>query len=391
MLPLVVQIERSRGEPTVTRVFHQSPVHIGQSPHATLRLCEPHIAEWQASIHFDAERAVYRDLAARDARPADIEPHTPLEVELGRVRLRIQRRALLDDLTLDAPADPPTLVAPPQLTQPNPVFITTHRVVGATEHAERAAGTAHLLAYPAGAEHKPSARLMTGQQPPPYVVTPRRGIAERARAQTDPAREHEPSRSSEHACTAQAAACAPTSLVAVSHPRVIREACTVGGAPPTNARGTGPGPHPHDDPGWVDDTSPPSGPRAGTQRAAARRLAASEAAGPIDPTAAARHGTQWATPLQHAGHAPSWGEVGWAACASGTDERDVSRDQHAGTSWERAAAQQSGEVAWEHGASGCARSDAWDGGPLHARDERVARVSVAPERVIDRARWEDAM
>lgn len=102
MLPLVIHIERSPGGPTITRAFHESPVRIGRSPFANLRLREPFVSEWQAVVRFHGERTTYLDLGSRnpthiEGRPiernVEVEVNAKTDVRIGTLRLRFERVA----------------------------------------------------------------------------------------------------------------------------------------------------------------------------------------------------------------------------------------------------------------------------------------------------------
>jgi predicted component of type VI protein secretion system len=102
MLPLVIHIERSAGEPAITRAFHESPVRIGRSPFASLRLREPFVSEWQAVVRFHGDRTTYLDLGSRnpteiDGKPVErnveVEIGPGTDVRIGTLRLRFERVA----------------------------------------------------------------------------------------------------------------------------------------------------------------------------------------------------------------------------------------------------------------------------------------------------------
>lgn len=105
MLPLVVHIERPQGGPTITRAFLESPVRIGRSPFASLRLRDPFVSEWQAVVRFHGERTTYLDLGSRNpthvrGRPVErnieIEVDAQTDVRIGSLRLRFERVAVTD-------------------------------------------------------------------------------------------------------------------------------------------------------------------------------------------------------------------------------------------------------------------------------------------------------
>ena len=102
MLALVVHIDRSRDART-TRAFHESPVRIGRSPFASLRLREPFVSEWHAVVRFHGERTTYLDLGSKnptciDGRPiernVEVEIDHRTEVSIGTLRLKFERMAL---------------------------------------------------------------------------------------------------------------------------------------------------------------------------------------------------------------------------------------------------------------------------------------------------------
>ena len=96
MLPLVIQIERISEGRTLTRAFHESPVRIGRSPFAGLRLPDPFISEWQAVVHFHDERTIYLDLGSKNPtrirgrvvqRNVEVELDEHSDVCIGSLRL----------------------------------------------------------------------------------------------------------------------------------------------------------------------------------------------------------------------------------------------------------------------------------------------------------------
>lgn len=122
MLPLVVHIERPQA-PTVTRVFHESPVRIGRSPFASLRLREPFVSEWQAVVRFHGERTTYLDLGSRNPthiqgrpieRNVEMEIDGQTDVRIGTVRMRFERVAAPRESLDDVPAED-TAFSPDQM------------------------------------------------------------------------------------------------------------------------------------------------------------------------------------------------------------------------------------------------------------------------------------
>jgi predicted component of type VI protein secretion system len=105
VLPLVIQIERISEGRTLTRAFHESPVRIGRSPFAGLRLPDPFISEWQAVVHFHDERTIYLDLGSKNPtrirgrvvqRNVEVELDEHSDVCIGSLRLHFHRAESLD-------------------------------------------------------------------------------------------------------------------------------------------------------------------------------------------------------------------------------------------------------------------------------------------------------
>src|SRR3954471_6178551 len=109
MLPLVIHIERAqagasrtpnaREARSITRAFHESPVRIGRSPFASLRLREPFVSEWQAVVRFHGDRTTYLDLGSRNPtqvqgkpieRNVEVEVDATTDVRIGPLRLRFE-------------------------------------------------------------------------------------------------------------------------------------------------------------------------------------------------------------------------------------------------------------------------------------------------------------
>jgi pSer/pThr/pTyr-binding forkhead associated (FHA) protein len=116
MLPLLIHIERPREGRTSTRAFLESPVRIGRSPFASLRLRDPFVSEWQAVVRFHGERTTYLDLGGKnptriDGKPiernVEVEIHAKTEVTIGTVRLRFERAPHVPN-TLETPHDDET-------------------------------------------------------------------------------------------------------------------------------------------------------------------------------------------------------------------------------------------------------------------------------------------
>jgi predicted component of type VI protein secretion system len=157
MLPLVIHIESSREARVRTHAFHESPVRIGRSPFASLRLREPFVSEWQAVVRFHAERTTYLDLGSKNPTRIDgraMERNVEVEIDdkslvcIGALRLRFQRMAH-ELQQCDPASDEPTAFLPHQFVEP-----------------ERPSGTLQL---PSPAPHVPLQRQTVGPrtQPPP--------------------------------------------------------------------------------------------------------------------------------------------------------------------------------------------------------------------------------
>ncbi|MEY4578856.1 MAG: hypothetical protein RL701_3559, partial [Pseudomonadota bacterium] len=99
---LVVHIQRAPGAPTVTCAFHESPVRIGRSPCANLRLRDAFVSEWQAVVRFHDDRTTYLNLGSRNPTHVrgqlvednhEVELDTGTDVRIGPLRLRFERTA----------------------------------------------------------------------------------------------------------------------------------------------------------------------------------------------------------------------------------------------------------------------------------------------------------
>jgi predicted component of type VI protein secretion system len=157
MLPLVVHIESSHDARIRTHAFHESPVRIGRSPFAGLRLRDPFVSEWQAVVRFHAERTTYLDLGSKNPtridgramrRNVEVEIDDQSLVCIGALRLRFQRIAHEPE-RCDPVADEPTAFLPHQFVEP-----------------ERPSGTLQLpAALPQGPPEPQTVRVPA--QPPP--------------------------------------------------------------------------------------------------------------------------------------------------------------------------------------------------------------------------------
>jgi predicted component of type VI protein secretion system len=166
MLPLVVHIEKSR-EARTTRAFHESPVRIGRSPFASLRLREPFVSEWQAVVRFHGDRTTYLDLGSKnptriDGRPiernVEVEIDERTEVSIGTMRLRFQRLAMPAN-GFEPPRDEETSFVPERFLEPEPPT-----------------GTVMVQEHAAAAPHKPPVsspnRTVAGMPPSPRPRMP---------------------------------------------------------------------------------------------------------------------------------------------------------------------------------------------------------------------------
>jgi hypothetical protein len=100
MQPLVVQIERPNEGRSWTRAYTESPVRIGRSPFASLRLRDPFVSEWQAVVRFHGQRTTYLDLGSKNPtciagkpveRNVEVEVDENTEICIGTLRLRFSR------------------------------------------------------------------------------------------------------------------------------------------------------------------------------------------------------------------------------------------------------------------------------------------------------------
>jgi len=128
MLPLVVHIQSPQGGTTVTRAFHESPVRIGRSPFANLRLREPFVSEWHAVVRFHGDRTTYLDLGSRNPthvqgrpieRNIEVEVDADTDIRIGPLRLRFERTNAARELSEAVPQDE-TAFAPEQLLAKEP-------------------------------------------------------------------------------------------------------------------------------------------------------------------------------------------------------------------------------------------------------------------------------
>jgi predicted component of type VI protein secretion system len=157
MLPLVVHIASNHDARIRTHAFHESPVRIGRSPFAGLRLRDPFVSEWQAVVRFHAERTTYLDLGSKNPTRIDgraMERNVEVEIDdkslvcIGALRLRFQRIAHEPE-PCDPASDEPTVFLPHQFVEP-----------------ERPSGTLRLPSpLPHGAPERQTVRMPA--QPPP--------------------------------------------------------------------------------------------------------------------------------------------------------------------------------------------------------------------------------
>lgn len=121
MLPLVVHVERAQGGHIMTRAFHESPVRIGRSPFASLRLREPFVSEWHAVVRFHDERTTYLDLGSRNPtrvrgqaveRNIEVAVDAHTDVRIGDLRLRFERVEVGQDVLAPALEEEDTSFTP---------------------------------------------------------------------------------------------------------------------------------------------------------------------------------------------------------------------------------------------------------------------------------------
>jgi predicted component of type VI protein secretion system len=173
MQPLVVQIQRPNEGRSWTRAYTESPVRIGRSPFASLRLRDPFVSEWQAVVRFHGQRTTYLDLGSKNPtciagkpveRNVEVEVDENTEVCIGSLRLRFSRNAEGQPVSTAPPPDEET------------AFMAHHWA-----EPDRPTGTI-MLDAPAGAQ--PSLQLAAAavphRSPPPL---PDAGLAGAHRAQ----------------------------------------------------------------------------------------------------------------------------------------------------------------------------------------------------------------
>ena len=126
MHALVVHIENTQSGEVRTRAFQESPVRIGRSPFANLRLREPFISEWHAVVRFHTSRTTYLDLGSRNPthingrateRNVELDVDERSDVRIGTLRLRFVRTAQPGDLA-DPGSDQQTASEPAQFGEP---------------------------------------------------------------------------------------------------------------------------------------------------------------------------------------------------------------------------------------------------------------------------------
>jgi pSer/pThr/pTyr-binding forkhead associated (FHA) protein len=166
MLPLVIHIERpqagasrtpnAREVRNLTRAFHESPVRIGRSPFASLRLRDPFVSEWQAVVRFHGERTTYLDLGGKnptriDGKPVErnveVEINAQTEVCIGTVRMRFERVEHTPN-ALEAPHDEDTAFLANRFAEPEQPTGTVLLAEAAKRDSTRSERTAFGVSAP---------------------------------------------------------------------------------------------------------------------------------------------------------------------------------------------------------------------------------------------------
>jgi pSer/pThr/pTyr-binding forkhead associated (FHA) protein len=177
MLPLVIHIERpqagasrtpnARDARNLTRAFHESPVRIGRSPFASLRLRDPFVSEWQAVVRFHGERTTYLDLGGKnptriDGKPVErnveVEITAQTEVCIGTVRMRFERVEQAPNAS-EAPHDEDTAFLANRFAEPEQPTGTVLLAEAAKREPRTPFGVSSAPPLPA--------RGVSSKQPPP--------------------------------------------------------------------------------------------------------------------------------------------------------------------------------------------------------------------------------
>jgi pSer/pThr/pTyr-binding forkhead associated (FHA) protein len=171
LLPLIIHIERPREGRSSTRAFLESPVRIGRSPFASLRLRDPFVSEWQAVVRFHGERTTYLDLGGKnptriDGKPiernVEVEINAKTEVTIGTVRLRFERAPYAPN-TLETPHDEDTAFLANRFVEPEQPTGTVLLREDAKPEPARVERTAFGVSGGSRAPAKPAA----SKAPPP--------------------------------------------------------------------------------------------------------------------------------------------------------------------------------------------------------------------------------
>ena len=100
MLPLVIQIEKTKERTAETCAFAQSPVRIGRNPLNDVELDDGYVSQWHGVIRFDETHTTYLDLGSTnpslvDGKPIERNVEIPItegtDLRIGSFRLHVIR------------------------------------------------------------------------------------------------------------------------------------------------------------------------------------------------------------------------------------------------------------------------------------------------------------
>jgi predicted component of type VI protein secretion system len=100
MLPLVIQIEKTKERTAETCAFAQSPVRIGRNPLNDVELDDGYVSQWHGVIRFDEKHTTYLDLGSTnptviDGKPIERNVEVPIgegtDLRIGSFRLHVIR------------------------------------------------------------------------------------------------------------------------------------------------------------------------------------------------------------------------------------------------------------------------------------------------------------
>lgn len=100
MLPLVIQIEKTKERTAETCAFAQSPIRIGRNPLNDVELDDGYVSQWHGVIRFDEKSTTYLDLGSTnpsmvDGKPIERNVEIPItegtDLRIGSFRLHVIR------------------------------------------------------------------------------------------------------------------------------------------------------------------------------------------------------------------------------------------------------------------------------------------------------------